>query len=294
MAGVGGGGACRPGWRCPASRVSGQGLGSGGQSWLGCRTAGCGQLALAPRGRRGGGEAGRSRGRGVALRGHWGQAVGVRWGDRPQNQAPPGPFVWLPLRSTYCVPDPALDLTCIVVVSSAPVAQTGEGAGGAGGPLAQGWEDLRLGGRWPQRLAPAAEPRALQMPPFCPAPEGADGGGGRGRGGGCPRRWAGQPPSLTLSRQQMLSAPTGHCGPQRGSPIGRQRPDAGDKRSRTLSAGAARQPGEAHKGAGGGAGNGPGLHMPPLPGRRPSPGEVCRAIVRGTQDVSYTRWPCAV
>lgn len=38
----------------------------------------------------------------------------------------------------------------------------------------------------------------------------------------------------------------------------------------------------------------PGLHLPPLPGRRPSPGEVCWAIVRGTQDVSYTRWPCAV
>lgn len=51
--------------------------------------------------------------------------------------------------------------------------------------------------------------------------------------------------------------------------------------------------GEAHKGRGRG-GNGPGLHMPPLPRRRPSPGEVCWAIVRGTQDVSYTRWPCAV
>lgn len=44
----------------------------------------------------------------------------------------------------------------------------------------------------------------------------------------------------------------------------------------------------------GGAGEGPGLHMPPLPGRRSSPSEVCWAIVRGTQDVSHTRWPCAV
>ena len=43
-----------------------------------------------------------------------------------------------------------------------------------------------------------------------------------------------------------------------------------------------------------GAGKGSGLHMPPLPGRRPSPGEVRRAIVRGTQDVSSTRWPSAV
>lgn len=77
---------------------------------------------------------------------------------------------------------------------SVPVARTGEGAGGAGRPLAQGWEDLRLRGHRPQRLAPAAEPRALQMPSSCPAPEGADGGGGTGRGGGCPRRWAGQPP----------------------------------------------------------------------------------------------------
>lgn len=48
------------------------------------------------------------------------------------------------------------------------------------------------------------------------------------------------------------------------------------------------------KGAAGGAMNGPGLHMPPLPGRRPSRREVCRAIVRGPQDVPHTRWSCAV
>lgn len=61
---------------------------------------------------------------------------------------------------------------------------------------------------------------------------------------------------------------------------------------------AARQGGEAHKGpkkgAEGGRLNGPGLHMPRLPRRRPSHGEVCWAIVRGPQDVSHTRWSCAV
>lgn len=46
----GGGRVGLAGDRCPASRVSGQGLGSGAQSCLGCRTAGCGHLALAPRG----------------------------------------------------------------------------------------------------------------------------------------------------------------------------------------------------------------------------------------------------
>lgn len=62
------------------------------------------------------------------------------------------------------------------------------------GSLAQDWENLRLGGRWPQRLAPMAEPGALQMPSFCPAPEGADESRGMSRGGGHPRKRAGQAP----------------------------------------------------------------------------------------------------
>ena len=90
------------------------------------------------------------------------------------------------------------------------------------------------------------------------------------------RTWAsqeagrGSPPGPhTSSLQQMLPAPIGHLGPQQGSPTGRQRPDAGDKCSRTLSAGAAGQPGEAHTGAGAGLGRGLGCTCHRCPGDGP-------------------------
>jgi hypothetical protein len=73
-------------------------------------------------------------------------------------------------------------------------------------------------------------------------------------------------------------------GPQSGSPIWRQRHGSRDEYSWTLSAGPPGSRGEAHKGpeerAEGGGREWAALHIPPLPGRRPSHGEVCRAIVR--------------
>lgn len=98
--------------------------------------------------------------------------------------------------------------------------------------------------------------------------------GSRGRrwGRGARAEEVGAPGSLpapTPFPQQMLPAPTGHRGPQQGSPIWRQRPDAGDKYSWRLSAGAARRPGEAHKGAGAGPGMGLGCTCHRCPGDGP-------------------------
>lgn len=136
------------------------------------------------------------------------------------------------------------------------------------GQAAQAGPHPRLEDLWGRTLvSETGPPGATPSAPFRGAPVGE----GRGQ-----RRWASQEAGRsgprgphTPSLQQMRSAPIGHRGPQQGSPTGRQRPDVGDKCSRTLSAGAAGQPGEAHKGAGAGLGRGLGCTCHRCPGDGP-------------------------
>lgn len=199
------------------------------------------------------------------------------------------------LVSTYCVHDPVLGLTryCHQPFPHAPLRGTLFPLPRLGRGKRSGWPPPKTGRasggrRWPQRLA-------LQVPPLRPAPGGTGGGRAWAEDVGVPGSGPRQPPGPP-HLVPPADAPSTHRAPRTPTrkPNWETKAGRGGQMLTDIVSRSGRAAGRGPQRGGGGAGKGPGLHMPPLPGRRPSPGEVRRAIVRGTQDVSSTRWPCAV
>ena len=145
-----------------------------------------------------------------------------------------------------------------------------EEAGGAvQPPPPQDWETFMSGGHWPGRLASMAEPKLCRCHPTPWLQRAPMGEGGTGRGGGRP--W--QPPSPHAV--PPADAPSTHWPPRTPT----RKPNLETKAGRwgqilmAIVGGSGQAARRGPQRGGGGAGNGPGLRVPPLPGRGPSAGE---------------------
>lgn len=124
------------------------------------------------------------------------------------------------------------------------------------GPLAKTGR-APAGGRWPQRLV-------LQVPPLRPAP-GGTGGEGHGQEVGVPGSGLGQPPGPP-HLVPPADAPSTHWAPRDPNKED-QLGDKGRTRGQMLTdivSGSGRGSRAGPQKGRGGAGKGPGLHMPPL------------------------------